>query len=63
MPDQIIENMKLTSKLLLAIAMAGIGLTISLKNLFNQGLKIISFSIISFSIQIIFIGIITLFFI
>ncbi|MBI65127.1 MAG: putative sulfate exporter family transporter [Candidatus Marinimicrobia bacterium] len=63
MPDQIIENMKLTSKLLLAIAMAGIGLTISLKNLFNQGLKIISFSIISFSIQIVFIAMIALFFI
>ena len=62
-PNQIIENMKLTSKLLLAIAMAGIGLKISLKNLFNQGLKIISFSIISFSIQIVFIAMIALFFI
>ena len=62
-PNQIIENMKLTSKLLLAIAMAGIGLKISLKNLFNQGLKIISFSIISFSIQIILIAMIALFFI
>jgi uncharacterized integral membrane protein (TIGR00698 family) len=58
-PNQLIEYIQLTAKLSLVIAMAGIGLKISIKNLFNQGLKIISFSIISFSIQIIFILILT----
>ena len=57
--NQLIEYIQLTAKLSLVIAMAGIGLKISIKNLFNQGLKIISFSIISFSIQIIFILILT----
>mgnify|MGYP001425383841 CR=1 FL=1 len=62
LPEYIILILKKTSKILLTIAMAGIGLKISFKSIFKFGFKPLVVTLFSFILQILFIIIFLLFF-
>ena len=61
-PDNILLLLSQISKLFFVIAMAGVGLSISFKNIFEFGFRSFSVGLIAFSFQIIFVFIIILMF-